>query len=132
MSMSRRFALREQQGQTMTEFALVLPLLVLLLFGVIQFGIAFNNYITLTDAVRVGARKAAVSANTEDPEAVAEERVRESAAGLKEDELDVAVSSTWEHGEDVTVTATYPYSISLLGIVVSSGDLESEATERVE
>jgi Flp pilus assembly protein TadG len=132
MSMSRRLALREQQGQTMTEFALVLPLLVLLLFGVIQFGIAFNNYITLTDAVRAGARKAAVSANTEDPEAAAEEQVRQSAVGLKEDELDVSVSSTWEHGEDVTVTATYPYSISLLGIVVSSGDLESEATERVE
>jgi Flp pilus assembly protein TadG len=132
MSMSRRLALREQQGQTMTEFALVLPLLVLLLFGVIQFGIAFNNYITLTDAVRAGARKAAVSANTDNPETVAEEQVRQSAIGLQEDELDVTVSSTWEHGEDVTVTATYPYSISLLGIVVSSGDLESEATERVE
>jgi Flp pilus assembly protein TadG len=116
----------------MTEFALVLPLLVLLLFGVIQFGIAFNNYITLTDAVRAGARKAAVSGNMEEPEAVAEEQVRESAAGLKPAELDVSVTSTWEHGDDVTVTATYPYSISLLGVVVSAGELESEATERVE
>jgi Flp pilus assembly protein TadG len=116
----------------MTEFALVLPLLVLLLFGVIQFGIAFNNYITLTDAVRAGARQAAVSGNMEDPEAVAEEQVRESATGLKAAELDVIVSSTWEHGDDVTVTAIYPYSISLLGLVVSSGELESEATERVE
>jgi Flp pilus assembly protein TadG len=132
MSPSRRSTLRDQRGQTMTEFALVLPLLVFLLFGVIQFGIAFNNYITLTDAVRAGARKAAVSANTDAPEAVAEEQVRESAVGLKEDDLDVVVSSTWEHGEDVTVTATYPYSISLLGIVVSSGELQSQATERVE
>ena len=45
----------------MTEFALVLPILALLLFGIVQFGLVFNNYLTLTDAVRSGARKAAVS-----------------------------------------------------------------------
>ena len=45
----------------MTEFALVFPILALLLFGVIQFGLVFNNYITMTDAIRAGARKAAVS-----------------------------------------------------------------------
>jgi Flp pilus assembly protein TadG len=116
----------------MTEFALVLPLLVLLLFGVIQFGIAFNNYITLTDAVRVGARKAAVSSHETSPEVVAEAKVRDAASGLDQADLDVTVESTWEHGEDVTVTATYPYSISLLGLVVKSGNLESKTTERVE
>ena len=35
-------------------------------------------------------------------------------------------------GGDVTVKATYPYSIDLLGIVVKSGRLTSETTERVE
>ena len=39
----------------MAEFTLVLPVLAILLFGIIQFGITFNNYITLTDAVRAGA-----------------------------------------------------------------------------
>src|SRR6266516_952313 len=52
---------RSEKGQTMVEFAMVLPILCVLLFGVIQFGILFNNYITLTDAVRAGARKAIVS-----------------------------------------------------------------------
>ena len=41
--MSKRFNFKNQQGQSMTEFALVLPILVFLLFGVIQFGITFNN-----------------------------------------------------------------------------------------
>ena len=45
----------------MTEFAVVLPILVFLVFAVIQFGITFNNYLALTDAARAGARKAAVS-----------------------------------------------------------------------
>ena len=51
----------------MTEFALILPILVLLLFGIIQFGIAFNHYLTVTDAARAGARKAVVSRHTANP-----------------------------------------------------------------
>ena len=41
-------------------------------------------------------------------------------------------ATAWEHGESVTVRATYPYTINLLGFVVSSGNLTSETTERVE
>ena len=55
----------------MTEFAIVLPVLVLLVFGVIQFGIAFNNYLALTDAARAGARKAAVSRLSGDGSSIA-------------------------------------------------------------
>ena len=56
---------RDEKGQTMAEFAIVLPLLVVLLFGIVQFGILFNNYVTLTDAARAGARAAAVSRSRE-------------------------------------------------------------------
>ena len=45
----------------MVEFALVLPILLMLLLGVIQFGIAFNHYLAVTDAVRAGARQGAVA-----------------------------------------------------------------------
>lgn len=116
----------------MTEFALVLPLLALLLFGVIQFGIVFHQYVTLTDAVRAGARQGAVGRHISNPSASVEDRVRESAADLDQSELDVNVSSSWQQGEDVTVSATYPYDISLLGFVVKSGNLTSTTTERVE
>ncbi|HEV2901633.1 MAG TPA: TadE/TadG family type IV pilus assembly protein [Gaiellaceae bacterium] len=115
----------------MTEFALVLPLLALLLFGVIQFGIAFNNYITLTDAVRAGARKGAVARHLSDPEGSVDTAVRAAATDLKSSDLLVDVESTWEPGEDVSVSASYPYSISLLGVVVKSGRMTSETTERV-
>ena len=47
-------------------------------------------------------------------------------------DLDVTVDSTWQPTDDVSVTATYPYSISLLGMVVKSGRLSSTTTERVE
>ncbi len=130
--MRTRTYLQDQRGQTMTEFALVLPLLVMLLFGVIQFGIAFNNYITLTDAVRAGARKGAVSRHTTNPAAGTVQQVKNAATDLKPADLQISVTSTWQHGEDVTVTASYPYSISLLGLVVKSGRMNARAQERVE
>ena len=116
----------------MTEFALVLPLLVMVLFGVIQFGIAFNNYITLTDAVRAGARKAAVSRHSSNPVVDASNQVKRAATDLKASDLAISVNSTWKAGEDVTVSADYPYSINLLGLVVKSGRMHANATERVE
>jgi Flp pilus assembly protein TadG len=130
--MTRRRLIKDQQGQTMTEFAIVLPILVLLVFAVIQFGIAFNNYLTLTDAARAGARKAAVSRLSGNGGSVATDAVRAAAVDLNQSNLDVSVSSSWQHGSDVSVTATYPYSISLLGLVVKSGRLSTTVTERVE
>src|SRR4051794_41969240 len=118
--------IKSEQGQTMTEFALVLPVLALILFAVIEFGSVFNNYVQLTDATRAGARKAAVSRQTSDPAGMAVAAVRSSAKDLKQSDLSITVSSTWQPTTDVSVTATYPYSISLLGMGVKWGRLSSK------
>jgi Flp pilus assembly protein TadG len=128
----RKIDIRSQKGQSLTEFALALPVLALLLFAVIQFGIVFNNYVTLTDATRAGARKGAVGRQLSNPQSAAVQAVRTSAQDLKQTDLAVTVTSPWQPGSDVTVTATYPYKISLLGMVVKSGRLSSTTTERVE
>jgi Flp pilus assembly protein TadG len=130
--MTKRFSFRNQQGQSMTEFALVLPILALLLFGVIQFGIVFNHYITLTDAVRAGARKGAVGRRLQNPDAAVVQAVRDAATDLNQADLNVTVASSWTQGSDVSVTASYPYSINLLGVVVKSGRMNSTTKERVE
>ena len=127
-----RIRLRNSDGQSVVEFALVLPVLALMLFGIIQFGIVFNNYIDLTDAVRAGARKAAVSGRTINPTVVATQAVVNSAGDITIDPAKVTVTSTWQPGDDVTVQAAYPYSINLFGLVVASGDLHSKTVERVE
>jgi len=126
--------LRNERGQTMTEFAMVLPLLVVLLFGIVQFGIAFNNYVTLTDAVRAGARKAAVSRNLSDPAYACRKQVLDAGDGLDPTELgkNLYCTSPWTPGSDVTVHADYPYDINLLGWNVYSGRLNSTMKERVE
>jgi Flp pilus assembly protein TadG len=127
--------LKRSDGQAMVEFALVLPLLAMLLFGVIQFGILFNNYLDLTDATRAGARKAAVSRQTTDPSGpagVATQAVINSAGDITLTSANVTVTSTWQPGDDVTVQASYPYKIDLFGFVFASGNLHSKTTERVE
>src|SRR5205814_2714785 len=53
--------LAADDGQSIVEFTLVMPFLVFLLVGICQFGLAFHDYLSVTDAARVGARKAAVS-----------------------------------------------------------------------
>ena len=128
---------RHEDGQAITEFAIILPLLMVLLLGIIQFGIIFNNYITLTDATRAGARTAAVNRFLGDNGASAVTAVENSAQGLDQSVLDPTISVTaspdWKTtGNEVTVTASYPYSINILGWTVKAGDLTSTTKERLE
>lgn len=51
----------DKRGQAMVEFAIVLPLLLILLIGVFEFGRAWNVYHAVTDAARLGARSAVVA-----------------------------------------------------------------------
>lgn len=123
-----------ERGQTMTEFALILPILLVLLLGIAQFGIIFNNYLTLTDAARTASRKGAVSRNESDPAGTCRSAGYAAGTDLKNPGTDfiLTCSSSWQPGSDVTVTASYPYDISLLGWVVASGRLNTTVKERVE
>lgn len=124
--------IRDERGQSATELALVLPVFLLLVFGVIQFGVLYNNYLTLTDAVRAGARKAAVSRLAPSPGGAAQTAVRTAAGNLDGTRLGVTVTSSWQRGTPVSVEATYPYDIDLMGVVLAAGTLRSKTTERVE
>jgi Flp pilus assembly protein TadG len=108
--------------------------LLALILGIVQFGIAFNNYLTLNDATRVGARKAAVSRFLGDNGAAARAAVIAAAANLNltPAQVDVQATSWTTPGADVSVSATYPYSINILGWVVKSGNLSSSTHERLE
>ncbi len=55
-----------QTGASAVEFAIVLPVLVLLVFGIVQFGIAYNRVQGLNAAAREGARLASVGAGYSD------------------------------------------------------------------
>jgi Flp pilus assembly protein TadG len=58
----RRFR-RSETGQALVEFTMVLPIFLLLLFGMIDFGRGFYTWLLVTNAAREGARVAAVQSD---------------------------------------------------------------------
>src|SRR5438034_2758435 len=98
-------------GQAFVEFALILPVLLLIVLGIIQFGRLYNNDETITNATRVGARVAAVSRTASDPVGTTVQAVKNAAPNLDASQITVKVSPAppWPTGSSVTVTATYPY-----------------------
>ena len=54
-------SIQRQKGAEIVEFALVLPLLLLILFGIMEFGIVFFDKAIITNASREGARAGVVS-----------------------------------------------------------------------
>ena len=52
-----------RRGQAMVEFALILPILIILVMGILEFGLFFNSYINITFASKEAARLAALDSN---------------------------------------------------------------------
>jgi Flp pilus assembly protein TadG len=125
---------RRSRGQAMVEFTLILPCLMLLILGIYQFGQTYSDYIQVTNAARDGGRKALVSRSDSNGVADAITAAKNATWWLDKSKMSVTVSPAqpWTQGQNVTVTVTYPYSISLLGFVVASGTLKSATTVRME
>src|SRR5262245_10424216 len=54
------YVTRRSGGQSLAEFALIAPVLVLILFGIVEFGILLNVYIGMTNSAREAARAGAI------------------------------------------------------------------------
>ncbi len=127
---------RGEDGASAVEFALVLPILIILLAGIIQFGFLFFQWLEVTHAAREGARWASLR-NTE---ADVRTRVIESAPGLNAARITMIMDPTntaSNVGKPVRVTVTYPTPIftPLMGKAFGGGltvTLRSSATQRIE
>ena len=67
---------RCRRGVVALEFVLVAPVLLLVLFGILYFGIALNNYLILTDAAEQGAQTLSLGRGTSSPYSTAGDRYR--------------------------------------------------------
>jgi Flp pilus assembly protein TadG len=95
------------RGAAAVEFALLLPMLLLLVFGIIDFGRALNASITLTQAAREGARLDALG----QPNATVVSRTQAAATGLSPVSVTVtACTPNAGAGVDATVHASYKFT----------------------
>lgn len=130
-------SLRSDRGQTAVEFAFVAPLLIALLLGIIQAGVAFHNYIAITDAARAAGRQAITARLQGLTGSDVTSTAAAAAPDLDAQKLNVSFNpadpSTAAAGSTVTVTVTYPYEINILGVVVCHNcTVTSTVSERVE
>jgi Flp pilus assembly protein TadG len=126
--------LQSQGGQAFVEFVIVLPVLVMLVLGICQFGLAFYNYLSITDATRVGARAAAVK-RTNDPCGAAQTAIQSTVTVAQWSKVSASFACETPEGTDagdpIKISVEYPYAIGLPGFS-ASGDLTASATERLE
>lgn len=94
---------RRQKGAALVEFALVLPLLCLFLFGIVQFGIVYDKQQSINSAAREGARHGALDETT--LEDIALQAVATSDASAVPGEAPLVEVSSREGGT-VTLVAT--------------------------
>jgi Flp pilus assembly protein TadG len=106
--------LRREDGQSFVEFAFIMPFLVFLVLAIVQFGRGFHDYITITDAARVGAREAAVHRTT----ACSSATTKINGLGVIPPGSTVACSTAGPNvGDQVTVTVTSSFSVGLPGFL---------------
>lgn len=131
-----------QRGASAVEFAIILPLLVVLIFGIIEFGLLLYNKQVITNASREGARAGIVQDTPRVPFTTIESVVQtyasnhlvSFASGIVLPTVSVQNTTAGGHqcvnfGDNLTVNVTYPYTflafngalnaLKLLGVTVS-------------
>ncbi|MEO8457789.1 MAG: TadE/TadG family type IV pilus assembly protein [Chloroflexota bacterium] len=99
---------KRELGQALVEFALIIPLFLLLVFAIVDFGMGFYSWITVTNAAREGARVGAVGADS----ATIQQRVRDTAGSLNNSNLTITVTNAQGNsGEEVSVGVVYKYTM---------------------
>jgi Flp pilus assembly protein TadG len=138
------------RGVAVVEFAVMAPVLFMVLFGIIEFGIALNQYLTLTNSVLTGARTFANSRTSTTPYSSTQTAMTTAAPTLTAATLKsgiiinvngtacssdggCATALTANAGNPTTVSATYPCSVTIPFFTWTGAcTLSAQTTERIE
>jgi Flp pilus assembly protein TadG len=111
--------------------AIILPVLLMLLLSIWQFGVVYDKWQNLNGAAREGARAAIVAPQGQELSA-AKSAADSAIAGQLTLSSFSLTSANLAGSPAYKATACSTYSINILGVVVKSGDLCRDATMRVE
>jgi Flp pilus assembly protein TadG len=129
---------RGEKGQAAVEFAMVVPLLCLVIIAILHFGKVMNYWLDLNHVASEGARKAAVNTFASDAEYDAYLRTRLETGELRTggsasipapSTINVCLPEGSDVGDPVTVQVTAGYNVPLIGTTLT---LRGSATMRLE
>jgi Flp pilus assembly protein TadG len=113
-----------QSGQELVEFAIVLPLLLLVAFGVLDLGRIFHSAITITNAAREGARFGMT--HTDDVDGIVAVTLAEahnSGIDLSSSIINVGCPEGCGSGLPIRVTVQYNFTFIMVGFVFPDPNL---------
>lgn len=137
-------SLRNENGGSLIEFAVIAPLLFVILFGIIEFGILLYDKAMITNASREGARTGIVYSH---PNRISNDVISQAVRDYCEQylisfgpssTLGIAIvpndRSASEAGDPLTVIVTYPYRFLVFSSVLAliGGDAGSTVSLRAE
>ncbi len=125
--MNIRFHKKNDKGQTLVEFAIILPIFLMFLFGIIQYGIIFSGQLIVSSAARDGARMAAVGkSDTDIKQAIVEKTALMPFLNIDSNTISVSPERL-SRREGVDVIVQVPASIDIVMPMVGflSGDEHS-------
>jgi Flp pilus assembly protein TadG len=139
---------RGEEGGPLVEFAMVLPMMLVIVTGIFYLGIALALYLQLTNATDIGARLLSVSrGQTTDPCATTVAAIEAAAPNLKTTALTfsyvldgqaesgttcTAGAAYLVQGTSASVTVTYPIQVGIYGLGWNTITLKSQTTELVQ
>lgn len=130
--------IRDEKGIALVEFAVVSPLLFVILFGIIEFGILFYDKAMITNASREGARAGIVFSQ---PGRISDDEIRQVVRNYCETHLisfdpgstvsiPDPIRTGDEAGASLTVTVSYPFRFLVFSnlIALVGGDIGNTVT----
>ena len=131
---SLRRCARSRRGSNAVEFALILPILITLLAGIVEWGWTLNQQMMVVQAAREGARAGVSTPRDDDPETAAQARVVQSLndMGLNGSAATVTVTIVGAYPDELLqVNLALPHE-PIIGLVPIPVDLKAALTMRLE
>jgi Flp pilus assembly protein TadG len=112
----------KERGQALVEFALILPAILLLVVGMLEFARAWNLHQVMTDAAREGARRAVLANSVMDQDSVRAAMWRHLAqfgydpgySSVMSGTTITPIDSFKQSGANITIQLSLPYRFFIL------------------
>ncbi len=112
--------MNKRRGQAMVEFALVLPLLLALLVGIVDIGYLYNHQLTLTNASREGARMGTLG--HDEAEVLDDVKAYLTASGFTPMPADADIDVTIANEQvEVAISTEVPWLFAMSGAPITLG-----------
>jgi len=131
-------SLKNEKGQSLVEFAILLPVLLLLIMGILEFGLMLNSYLTINNSAREGARLGVVVGSKLGSDTEISDLIKKISPNLNREDLTINIMPSLagrKSGGTISVEVKYNYKLTIPIISNILGNvmvLKAQTSMRIE